>query len=129
MFSGTSPALCVSVIPRISLWMSLGSSDAHGGTFCLQTIIEGIVMKLNSKSGATLAAAAASLFLAGAVVTTSSPANAAQGKCMAANACKGQSACNGGKNSCKGLNACKGNGFSIMTQAQCAATAVKYAPA
>ena len=35
-------------------------------------------MKLNSKSGATLAAAAATLFLAGAVVSTvSTPANAA----------------------------------------------------
>ena len=70
-------------------------------------------MKLNSKSGATLAAAAATLFLAGAVVTTgSSPANAAAGKCMAGNACKGQSACKGASNSCKGLNACKGQGFS-----------------
>ena len=37
-------------------------------------------MKLNSKSGATLAAAAATLFLAGSVVSTvSTPANAAQG--------------------------------------------------
>src|SRR5258707_1164196 len=126
MFSGTSPALCGSVIPRIILWMTLGSSDAHGVTFCLQTIIEEIVMKLNSKSGATLAAAAATLFLAGAVVTTSSPANAAQGKCMAANACKGQSACKGGTNSCKGLNACKGTGFSMMSQQQCAAKGGAY---
>jgi hypothetical protein len=103
--------------------MILGSSDAHGVTFCLQTIIEEIVMKLNSKSGATLAAAAATLFLAGAVATTtSSPANAAQGKCMAGNACKGQSACKGGTNSCKGLNACKGTGFSMSTPAKCAAT-------
>ena len=77
-------------------------------------------MKLNSKSGATLAAAAATLFLAGAVVSTgSSPANAAQGKCMAGNACKGQSACKGGANSCKGLNACKGTGFSMTSAAQC----------
>ena len=54
-------------------------------------------MKLDSKSGATLAAAAATLFLAGAAVSTvSTPADAAQGKCMAANACKGQSACKGG---------------------------------
>ena len=46
-------------------------------------------MKLNSKSGATLAAAAATLFLAGAVVSTgSTAANAAAGKCMAGNACK-----------------------------------------
>ena len=78
-------------------------------------------MKLNSKSGATLAAAAATLFLAGAVVSTSTPANAADGKCMAANACKGQSACKSASNSCKGLNACKGNGFSMMSETQCKA--------
>jgi len=80
-------------------------------------------MKLNSKSGATLAAAAATLFLAGAVVSTgSTPANAAMGKCMVGNACKGQSACKGGANSCKGLNACKGQGFSQTSEAQCKAT-------
>src|SRR5438477_12980350 len=85
-----------------------------------QTIIEENVLKLNSKSGATLAAAAATLFLAGAVVSTgSTSANAAQGKCMAGNACKGQSACKGGANSCKGLNACKGKGFSAMTKEKC----------
>ena len=66
-------------------------------------------MKLNSKSGATLAAAAATLFLAGAVVSTAQrPRNAATASASAANACKGQSACKGGANSCKGLNACKG---------------------
>ena len=87
-------------------------------------------MKLNSKSGATLAAAAATLFLAGAVVSTgSSPANAAMGKCMAGNACKGQSACKGGTNSCKGLNACKGQGFSAMTKDKCDAAKGKYEPA
>ena len=30
---------------------------------------------------------------------------------MAANACKGQSACKGANNSCKGQNACKGQGW------------------
>ena len=84
-------------------------------------------MKLNSKSGATLAAAAATLFLAGSVVSTvSTPANAAQGKCMAGNACKGQSACKGSANSCKGLNACKGNGFAMMSEAQCEAKGGAY---
>ena len=78
-------------------------------------------MKLDSKSGATLAAAAATLFLAGAVISTTSPANAAQGKCMATNACKGQSACKGASNSCKGLNACKGQGFSMASEATCKA--------
>jgi hypothetical protein len=77
-------------------------------------------MKLDLKSGATLAAAAATLFLAGTVVsTTSAPANAAQGKCMAANACKGQSACKSAANACKGLNACKGQGFAMASEAQC----------
>jgi len=86
-------------------------------------------MKLNSKSGATLAAAAATLFLAGAVVSTvSTPANAA-GKCMAGNACKGQSACKGSANSCKGQNGCKGQGFSAMTKEKCDAAKGKYSPA
>ena len=45
-------------------------------------------MKLDSKSGATLAAAAATLFLAGAAVSTvSTSANAANGQCFAANRC------------------------------------------
>ena len=60
-------------------------------------------MKSNSKSGATLAAAAATLFLAGSVVTTGVDAGKrCLGKCMAGNACKGQSACKGSANSCKG---------------------------
>ena len=65
-------------------------------------------MKLNSKSGATLAAAAATLFLAGTVVSTvSTSANAAQGKCMAGNACKGQ-------------------GFSATSEKACAAMGAKF---
>ena len=85
-------------------------------------------MKLNSKSGATLAAAAATLFLAGSVVSTvSTPANAAaQGKCFAANACKGRSACKSASNSCKGMNACKGQGFAAMSDKQCASTGGKF---
>src|SRR5438034_9121983 len=97
---------------------------------CLQTIIEEIVMKLNSKSGATLAAAAATLFLAGSVVSTvSTPANAAQGKCMAGNACKGQSACKGSANACKGQNACKGKGFSVIAEKKCDAQEAKIVQA
>src|SRR5712664_1552175 len=82
--------------------------------FCRQPIIKEIVMKLDSKSGATLAAAAATLFLAGAAVTTvSTSANAANGQCFAANACKG-------------LNACKGQGFSAMSDKKCAAVGGKF---
>jgi hypothetical protein len=78
-------------------------------------------MKMDSKSGATLAAAAATLFLAGAAISTSTPADAAQGKCMGVNACKGQSACKSASNACKGLNACKSNGFVVMSEAACKA--------
>src|ERR1700712_1119336 len=95
-------------------------SVIDGIAFLVSTIFEELVMKLDSKSGATLAAAAATLFLAGAVVSTgSTTANAADGKCMAANACKGQSACKGGASACKGLNACKGTGFSLPSEAKC----------
>ena len=73
-----------------------------------------------TKSGATIAAAAATLFLAGA--TMSSPTFAAgEGKCVGANACKGQSACKGAANACKGQNACKGAGFLELTKAECEA--------
>jgi hypothetical protein len=82
-------------------------------------------MKVTSKSGATLAAAAATLFLAGATMSTATYA-ADEGHCIGANACKGQSACKGGNHSCKGLNACKGQGFAEMTKADCAAAKGKF---
>ena len=76
-------------------------------------------MKMTSKSGATLAAAAATLFLAGATMSTVTYA-AGEGKCVGANACKGQSACKGGANACKGQNACKGKGWvSVHSAAEC----------
>src|SRR5882724_1825846 len=89
-------------------------SVIDGIAFQYQTVTKEIVMKLDSKSGATLAAAAATLFLAGAVVSTgSTTANAADGKCMAANACKG-------------MSACKGQGFAKMSEAKCKATGGAY---
>ena len=84
-------------------------------------------MKMESKSGATLAIAAATLFLAGAAVSTgSTQAQAAAGKCIAANACKGQSACKSASNSCKGANACKGQGFSMSSKAACEGKGGKF---
>ena len=62
-----------------------------------------------TKSGATIAAAAATLFLAGA--TMSSPTYAA------------------GEGKCVGVNACKGQGFSAMTKEKCDAAKGKYSPA
>ena len=82
-------------------------------------------MKITSKSGATLAAAAATLFLAGATMSTVAYA-AGEGHCVGANACKGQSACKGAANACKGQNACKGKGFSSMTKEKCAAAKGKF---
>ena len=82
-------------------------------------------MKMTSKSGATLAAAAATLFLAGATMSNVAYA-AGEGKCVGANACKGQSACKGGANSCKGQNACKGQGFSAASEKSCAAMGAKF---
>jgi hypothetical protein len=82
-------------------------------------------MKVTSKSGAALAAAAATLFLAGATMSTVAYA-AGEGKCIGANACKGQSACKGGNHACKGQNACKGQGFSELTKEGCAAAKGKF---
>lgn len=84
-------------------------------------------MKIASRSGAALAAAAATLFLAGATISTVAYA-AGEGKCVGANACKGQSSCKGASNACKGLNACKGQGFSEMTKDKCAAVKGKFTP-
>jgi hypothetical protein len=85
-------------------------------------------MKVTSKSGAAIAAAAATLFLAGASMTTVAYA-AGEGHCVGANACKGQSACKGGNHACKGQNACKGQGFSELTKGDCAAAKGKFNPA
>ncbi|WP_291858740.1 hypothetical protein [Bradyrhizobium sp.] len=82
-------------------------------------------MKIVSKSGATLAAAAATLFLAGATMSTVAYA-AGEGQCVGANSCKGQSACKSASNACKGQNACKGKGFSSMTKEKCAAAKGKF---
>ena len=65
-------------------------------------------MKMTSKSGAALAAAAATLFLAGTTLSTTT-AYAQDGKCVGANACKGQ-------------------GFSAMTKEKCASAKGKFTP-
>ena len=76
-------------------------------------------MKVTSKSGAALAAAAATLFIAGASLSTVAYA-AGEGHCVGANACKGQSACKGGN------HACKGQGFSELTKEGCSAAKGKF---
>jgi hypothetical protein len=90
-------------------------------------LIRRMIMKVTSKSGAAIAAAAATLFLAGMTISTN--AQAADGHCMGANACKGQSACKGGKSPGPGANACKGMGFAMMSKGECVAAKGKFKPA
>ena len=74
-----------------------------------------------SRTGLTLAAAAAPLFSAGSMMLAPVAASAADSvHCVGANACKGQSACKTATNACKGLNECKGQGFvELGSKAAC----------
>ncbi len=78
-------------------------------------------MKLSATSGATIAIAAASMILSGAVMTTTAQAAEKDIKCVGVNACKGQSACKTAASSCKGKNGCKGKGFMMLSDAACKA--------
>lgn len=80
-------------------------------------------MKISAKSGSALAAAAATLLIAGAISAPVYAADDAKGHCMGANACKGTSACKTAANACAGQNACKGTGFTSATKAECDAAA------
>ena len=80
-------------------------------------------MKTTILSGAAMAAAAASLFAAGVATTTTADAAPKMGHCMAANSCKGLSACTGGR---PGLNACKGQGFAMTAAAPCKRSGHKF---
>jgi hypothetical protein len=77
-------------------------------------------MKLNQKSGATIAMTAAALIVSGTLATSAFAAGGTEGHCVGANACKGQGACKTAQNDCKGQNACKGKGFVVMTETECA---------
>lgn len=76
-------------------------------------------MKLVARSGASIAVAAATFILAGALAPVAHAAEGAKGHCVGANACKGQGACKSAANDCKGQNACKGKGFLAMTKEEC----------
>ncbi len=69
--------------------------------------------------GATLATAAAALFIAGAGMTTApTAAHADEVKCSGINSCKGHGSCKTASNECKGLNTCKGHGWVPTTSAE-----------
>ena len=76
-------------------------------------------MKLNKKSGATIAMTAAAMIVSGTLATSAVAAGGTEGKCFGVNGCKGQSACKTAQNDCKGMNACKGHGFLVMTDTEC----------
>jgi hypothetical protein len=76
-------------------------------------------MKISIKSGSAIAAAAATLLMAGAVSAPVFAADEAKGHCVGGNACKGKSACKTASNGCAGQNACKGKGMAEMTKAEC----------
>jgi hypothetical protein len=75
-------------------------------------------MKLNQKSGASIAMTAAALLISGALMSSAAAADA-KGKCTGVNGCAGKSACKTATNDCKGQNACKGKGWVEMTQEEC----------
>jgi len=73
-------------------------------------------------TGLTLAAAAAAIFAATPMVASAGAhqsAEQAQGHCVGANSCKGQSACKTASSDCQGQNACKGQGFTQSNKAEC----------
>jgi uncharacterized membrane protein len=73
-------------------------------------------------AGVAVAAAAASLFIAGCAShggTQMADAGAVKVKCYGANACKGQAECKTAMNSCKGQNSCKAHGFVMLTEQAC----------
>jgi hypothetical protein len=76
-------------------------------------------MKISVKSGSALAAAAASLLIAGAVTAPAQAASDAKGMCAGVNECKGKSVCKTATSACGGHNECKGKGILEMTKADC----------
>jgi len=80
--------------------------------------------EMSKLSGMTIAAAAATLFLAGPVAqgsadTPSSDSGTVKVRCYGANSCKGQAECKTSMNSCKGQNACKGQGYLSLSDKDC----------
>lgn len=74
-------------------------------------------------TGVALAAAAATLFIAGCASSGSgmhiADAGSVKVKCYGANACKGQAECKTAMNGCKGQNACKAQGFVMLPEQAC----------
>jgi len=93
--------------------------ERTGGIVVNRHFAKEFAMKLAFRSGASIAAAAATLIVAGAALAPVSHAEEVKGHCIGANACKGQGACKSASNDCKGMNACKGKGFLTLTSDEC----------
>lgn len=87
-------------------------------------------MKIASKlTGVSLAAAAATLLLAGcsnggysdgsSAKAATKMATAAKIKCSGINSCKGTSACQTATSACQGQNSCKGKGWIKTSKSEC----------
>jgi len=75
-----------------------------------------------TKSGLSIAAAAALIALSGASLPGAAFAKDAKTvQCFGVNACKGQSDCKSGSHDCKGMNSCKGQGFKDLSAKACTA--------
>ena len=73
-------------------------------------------MKTTRVAGAILATAVALAFSGSAFAADASPSTQKpQIKCLGANACKGQSACQTATSDCMGKNSCKGKGYIVTT--------------
>jgi hypothetical protein len=74
---------------------------------------------MKSRTG-VLAAAAASLFVAGGASLAAAPAHAADKiKCEGVNQCKSHSDCKTLFSECAGHNECAGKGFKMLTPEEC----------
>lgn len=71
------------------------------------------------KKNNTVLLTAAVAGIMGATIATANIAQADDGHCMGANACKGKSACKTAKNDCAGKNGCKGSGFTASSKEDC----------
>jgi hypothetical protein len=77
-------------------------------------------MKLASKSGASLAAAAAAFVMNASIpASIAVAAEDAMVHCVGVNACKGKNSCQGAGHACKGHGSCKGTGFVDTSATVC----------
>jgi hypothetical protein len=85
-------------------------------------------MKMINAKGMSIAAAAASLFMAGCSMPIAG-GETAKVHCTGVNSCKGTSDCKTASSSCKGQNSCKGQGWKELSKAECDSAGGKAAAA